>query len=95
MFIALRVHAEGRNVPQAVSPVVLREELIAGWHLNVPSRRLFSSCCSFCKWLSSIRARPRKPLPIARMSFISFGIAGHAAPTADAIDQDPSGAPEN
>ena len=41
MFIALRVHAEGRNVTRAVSPVALGQELNAGWHLNVPS------CCLF------------------------------------------------
>jgi hypothetical protein len=48
MFVALRVHAEGRNVTQAEPPVALGEKLNAGWHLNVPSRRLFPSYCSFC-----------------------------------------------
>jgi len=48
MFVALRVHAEGRNVTQAEPPVALGEKLNAGWHLNVPSRRLFQSYCSFC-----------------------------------------------
>ena len=48
-FIALRVHAEARNVTQAISPVALGDELNAGWHLNVPSCCLFSSYCSFCR----------------------------------------------
>jgi hypothetical protein len=95
MFITLRVHAEGRNVTQAVSPAALGEELNAGWHLNVPSCCLFLSLCPFCEYLSSIRARPRKTVPITRMSFISLEIDEHAGVCADAIGKDPSGSPEN
>jgi hypothetical protein len=95
MFITLRVHAEGRNVTQAVSPAALGEELNAGWHLNVPSCCLFLSLCPFCKYLSSIRARPRKALAITRMSFILLEIAEHAGFGADAIGWDPSGPSEN
>jgi hypothetical protein len=36
-----------RNAMQAISPVALGDELNTGWHLNVPSRRLFLSC-RFC-----------------------------------------------
>jgi hypothetical protein len=95
MFITLRVQTEGRNVTRAVSPVALGEELNAGFHLNAPSCCLFSSYGSFSKFLSSIRARQRRELPAARMSFILLGIAEHAAAPADAIGEVPSGAPEN
>jgi hypothetical protein len=95
MFIALRVRAEGRNVARAVSPVALGQELNTGWHLNVPPRCLFSSYGSFSKYLSSIRARARKALAIARMSFILLAIAGHAAAPVDASGQDLSETPEN
>jgi hypothetical protein len=93
MFIALRVHAEGRNVARAVSPVALGQELNAGWHLNVPSCCLFSSYYSFCRYLSSIRARLGKAQPIARRSFILLEIAGHAIAPANTIGQDLSDAP--
>jgi hypothetical protein len=83
LFIALRVHAERRNVMQAVSPVALGDELNTGWHPNVPSRCLFSSYCSFCRYRSSIRARPRKIPTIARMPFILLEIARHAVAQAN------------
>jgi hypothetical protein len=95
MFIALRVHAEGRNVTRAVSPLALGQELNAGWHLNVPWCCLFSSYYSFCGYLSSIRARPGNAQPIAGMLFILLEIARHAIAPADTIGQDLSDTPEN
>ena len=56
---------------------------------------LFWSCCSFCRHLSSICARPRKARSIARMPFILLEIANSIFGTADALGQDLSDAPEN
>ena len=86
---------KARNATQAISPVALGDELNTGWHLNVPSRCLFSSYCSFCRYLSSIRARPRKAQPIARMPFILLEIARHAVAPCRCDRPDLSDAPEN
>ena len=76
-FIAVRIRAETRNATQAISPGALGDELNTGWHLNVPSRRLFLSCRFFCGYLSSNRARLGKARPMARMPFflLEFAIA--------------------
>jgi hypothetical protein len=94
--IALRVHAEGRNVTQAKPPVALAEKLNAGWHLNVPSRRLFPSYCSFCQMLKQHSCQTTKSAANrAHVIHLVRDCGGMPPPPTDAIGEDPSGAPEN
>ena len=56
---------------------------------------LFWSYCSFCRYLSSICARPSKAQSITHMPFILLEIAKSTIGAAGTLGQDLSDAPEN
>jgi hypothetical protein len=94
-FIAFRRRAEARNAMRAISPVALGDELNIGWHLNVPSRRLFFELLLLLQTPKQHSCQTTKARQFSRMSFILLEIAMQAVAYCDAVGPDLSEAPEN